>query len=231
MRDLRPRGRDEPVEDVRGDVLLRRPEPGERAVEMLADDRLGPAERGQRLQPERVGARLALRVPEALEHELEERRLDVRLPHAAVRLRAPAVDQLEPPGRDLVQHRLDELGLDLHVLAGHLLEGAQRARAPRARAASRSRWSSRSEFPNRFAIRPLKASSIASVSSRMESRTLTRSPRSREHRGELRAERPARRRRGRGSTPRTDRGSRRRTRPRCRRRAARARRSGRRSRS
>ena len=38
----------------------------------------------------------------------------------------PPSTELEPPGRDLVQHRLDELGLGLDVLAGDLLEGAQR---------------------------------------------------------------------------------------------------------
>ena len=52
VRDLRPRRRDEMVEDARGDVLLLRAEPGERAVEVLADDRLGPAERRGTSEPE-----------------------------------------------------------------------------------------------------------------------------------------------------------------------------------
>ena len=81
----------------------------QRALEMLLDDPLGAAELGERRARRTSRASLALDLPEPLHHELEIRRLDAR---RALALRdEPAARQppLDPAGRDLVEHGLDEL--------------------------------------------------------------------------------------------------------------------------
>ncbi len=76
--DLRPRGRDEMVEEPRGNVLLLGGELRHRAFEVLLDDVLGTAERVERLGAQGSRTRRPLLVPEALHDELEVRRLDAR---------------------------------------------------------------------------------------------------------------------------------------------------------
>ena len=222
VRDLRPRRRDEAVEDARGDVLLRRPEPGERALEMLTDDRLGAAERHA------ASAAGACREPSS--RSASHRRSSTSWRNgASMRAsrvapsawpRPPSTSSSRPVATSSSTASTSS-GSASDVLAGRPARRRAAGRRPPpgrshgrdGRAGASSRRGS--------AIRPLNASSTASVSSRRERRTLTRSPRSPSSDGELRAE-AGRRRRGRGSTPRTGRGSRTRTRPRCRRRAARS---------
>ena len=160
-----------------------------------------------------AGARAArtLLLPETREHELQERR--------SRRAAASPLPVAPPPARPSVHAaarrrssitRVDELrrrpprcrGMTLVPLAssGHVI--ASRAAASRgARAAGSS--------SNRRGTRPLKRSSIASASSRIPNRTFARAGPVRQRARELAARaRPARpRRRGRGRTPRTGRGS------------------------
>ena len=112
--DLRPGRRDE-VREQHGDpAALGGIQPGERALDVLLDDQRRAAELPQRLPPQHDRPRRALRLPEPLEHELEIRRFDAldergrRDPAQAAGLR------LDPARRDLVEHRLDQLGLGRH---------------------------------------------------------------------------------------------------------------------
>ena len=129
-----PGRRDEVVEHVRGEVLLR---PGarrsERALEVVAHDRLRAAEARA---ASRGGARASPAARSASQsramHELQDRRLD--LPAAAVRGRAIDADadtaELDPPRGRLVEHRLDERRLDLDA-ARRLRRARSSARAAR----------------------------------------------------------------------------------------------------
>ena len=83
----------------------------ERPLEVPSHDRFGPAQALEGHEPDRAGASLLLDVPEAFEHELEERRL---YPTGFVLSgydAPPTEPVLDPPRCNLVEHRLDELGL------------------------------------------------------------------------------------------------------------------------
>ena len=125
--DLAPGRRHEMVEEPRGEVALLVVQAGERALEMLLDDLLCAAELVQRRSTQHVRAPLALDLPEALEHQLEIRRLDSSRPLAIVH-EAPAGDALlDPAGGDLVEHRLDQLVLGRDACATELGVRAQAA--------------------------------------------------------------------------------------------------------
>ena len=116
--DLRPGGSDEVVEDARRLVPLVVGQRPERALEVLGDDPLRSAESRERREPEGARAGRPLLLPEALHDELEIRRLDPSL--ACGRDPAAAHALVDPTGLDLVEHGLDELGVDSHRLAAEL---------------------------------------------------------------------------------------------------------------
>ena len=147
VRDLRPRRRDEVVEDARRDVLLLGPEPGERAVEMLANDRLGPAELDQRLQPERVGAGLLARRPTGA-----PARAGGTAPRCARRRTSPSA-WARPPSTSSSRPVATSSSTastssgSASTCSPVTCSKARSGPSTAARALSRSRWSSRSEFP------------------------------------------------------------------------------------
>ena len=121
--------------------------------------------------------RSPLDVPEALQDELEVRRLDAS-PAPPRRPPRPAGE----PGRSgprrprrAPRRRARARSSTASPLRRARCSARAARGSPRA-PASRSRWSSRSEFANRPGMRSLNTSSCASASSRMPSRTLTRSP-------------------------------------------------------
>ena len=101
---------------ARGDVLLVGRQLGQRAVDVVADDLLGAAEPAQGPEPERARAGAPLLVPQPLHDELEVRRLDPDRAVAALDRPAPGLADLDLAGDDLLEHRVDELRLDLDAL-------------------------------------------------------------------------------------------------------------------
>ena len=176
VRDLRPRRGDEVVEEPRRDLALLGGQRLDRPLEVVGDDLPGAAELVERRGAERRTSRST----RSTSHSrcMTSWRYGASIPGArpvrAVRAEAAGAE-LDAAGADAVEH------------------GARRARPrsprrrPRARSsaraasrsppgpASRSRRSSRRTFPNRLGIAPFSRSSVASVSSRSESSTLTRS--------------------------------------------------------
>src|SRR4029079_18812238 len=133
MRDFRSGWRHEMVEHRRGDVLLFRPQPTESALEMRADDRARSAELLERRQAQNGRSALALDLPEPLQHKLQVGRLDPALVH--LHTTAAAVPHVDLARGDLVEHRLDQLGLDANLLAGELVVALERPDDRLARAA------------------------------------------------------------------------------------------------
>ena len=74
--DLRSGWRDQLVEESRCQLAAAFVERGEGALEVLLHDPVGAPKLRERLGPEHVRVSRALDLPEALEHELEVRRLD-----------------------------------------------------------------------------------------------------------------------------------------------------------
>ncbi len=109
VRDLSPRRRHELPNDARRRLLLGKRQSIERSLDVLPDDRTCSADRAQRLEAQLPRPRLPFALPQALEHELEVRRLDPGL------------------GRGLVEHRLDECVLGRERLARQLAEAGERA--------------------------------------------------------------------------------------------------------
>ena len=126
MRDLRPGRRHEVVEEPGGDVLLGRRQLGHGSLEVLLHDVLGAAEPIERLDPHSARPAGALLVPQALHHELEVRRLDAGAVCGALDRAEPAERRLDLACTDVVQHALDEIGVDRHVLVGELGEALDR---------------------------------------------------------------------------------------------------------
>ena len=102
------------VEHPRRRVLLLPVELVEGVLDVIADDRLGAAQRAQRREPERVRPLFALGRPDPFHHELEIRRLDPPLAPAAVDGADARLPEFDAARRHLVEHRLDELRLDRH---------------------------------------------------------------------------------------------------------------------
>jgi hypothetical protein len=130
--DLRAGRRHEVVEDPGREVLLARAESPNCLVEMRADDRLGPSQLVQRLEPEDTRPLASLGLPEPLQDELQVRRLD---PARADRRRGVAVLAAHRDAADLhlIEDGLHEIVLDLHRrLPGELVEAGDRARDGRA---------------------------------------------------------------------------------------------------
>ena len=140
VRDLRARRRDEVVEHRGGDVLLCRLQAPERPLEMRSHDRLGPAQLPERCEAENGRASFALDLPQPLEHELQVRRLDPVL----VFLDTPAAGSpdVDLSRRDLIEHRVHELGLDLDRLRRSARCSARPGRGSRRGRPRLSRWSS-----------------------------------------------------------------------------------------
>ena len=90
LRDLGSGRRHEVVEQPRGDVLLRRLQRREGALEVVGDDPAAAPEPVEGLDAELVPAGGDLDLPQPLHHELEERRLDPRRPVGGRRLRLGA---------------------------------------------------------------------------------------------------------------------------------------------
>ena len=90
LRDLGSGRRHEVVEQPRGDVLLRRLQRREGALEVVGDDPAAAPEPVEGLDAELVPAGADLDLPQPLHHELEERRLDPRRPVGGRRLRLGA---------------------------------------------------------------------------------------------------------------------------------------------
>ena len=172
--DLHARGGDEVLEERCRDVLLPGRQRLDRPLEVVRHDLCCASEPGERRGPERRRATRALDVPQPLHHELQVRRLDAG--RAAVRvLHAEAAGaELDAPGADAVEHVVDQRVLDPHGIPSSSLQRSSGFTIA-ARPATRSSRSSRRTFANRPGIAPFSRSSDASVSSRSESRTLTRS--------------------------------------------------------
>ena len=170
--DLRPRRRHEMVEHPRCGVLLGGVERDQRASRWSstiagAAELARACERGDGASPPRA------LLPEALQHELQVRRLDparrCRQPRTDRPVDRPTATCRAPPRRAPARSRRAVLGGEL-VPARRAGRGSRRGRV-------RSRWSSRSWLANRFGIRALKTSSCASASSRSESSMFDAQPR------------------------------------------------------
>ena len=169
-------------------------EPVERAEQMVANDRPRAAEPAQRLEPQDLRSRFPLALPDALEHELEVRRLD------PVAVLGVALDG------DLVQHRLDELGLDRDRLPRQLVPAARAAQDRRARGGAIEMLEAHLVREHvrhaRLEGVELGEAVLAQGDEHVAPATPAGAP------AGTRAASRNRRRRGRGSTPRTGRGSR-----------------------
>ena len=114
MGDLRSRGRDEVAEGLRHDVPVRRRQRAERGIEMRSHDPVGAAEPLERLQTEDPRPTPPLLVPEPSEDELKIGRLDAH----SVLASSGGIAEADLAGGHLLEHRLDQRRLDLHLLAG-----------------------------------------------------------------------------------------------------------------
>ena len=113
VRDLGSRWRHEMVEDRGRDVLLLVVERGERLLQVVADDLLRSPELFERLEPKNNRALLRLGRPQPGHHELEKRCLDAAW-GAVCPGSSSCPAELDFPGRDLVEHGLDERRLHVH---------------------------------------------------------------------------------------------------------------------
>jgi hypothetical protein len=134
--DLRPRASHEVLERAGGHVPLRRRQCAHRGVEVRADDALRVAELLQRREAHDRRAAARLLLPQPAEHELDVRRL--HLPRGPADPAAGRVADLELAGLHLVQHRLDELRVDVRrpgagLHRGEVLERLDDRVAPGAR--------------------------------------------------------------------------------------------------
>ena len=109
VRDLRPRGGDEVVEEARDEISLAFVQTCQRALEMLLDDPLGPAELGKRRSAQDVRA-------SRRSTSQSRSRTSWRYGASTRRARSGLLDEpapgqmsLDPARRDLVENRLDEL--------------------------------------------------------------------------------------------------------------------------
>ena len=112
MGDLRLRARDEVAEHVGGCVALRGCQRRERLEQVVLHDPLGAAERREAGNREVVPARGDRGAPHALEHELEEGRLDVLAVALRLLLGTGDTRQGELARRRCVEDALDELRLE-----------------------------------------------------------------------------------------------------------------------
>ena len=177
VRDLRPRRRDEMIEEPGGDLLLLRPESVDRAFEMIRDDLARSAELVQRGNPQGARSSSALDVPQALHDELEVRGFDPRsgAPFPSTAPTPPGPSSIRPtptPSRTRSTRASS-------ARTSSPSSSFQRRSGPTiaARPAARSSRSSRSTFEKSCGMSALRRSRLASVSSRSESSTLTRSGR------------------------------------------------------
>ena len=128
LRDLGSGRRHEVVEQPGGDVLLRRLQRREGALEVVGDDPAAAAEPVEGLDAELVPAGADLDLPQPLHHELEERRLDPRRPVRGRTLRlGGAAGGGDPADGDLVEHSFDERRLDRHGWAAERRQALERA--------------------------------------------------------------------------------------------------------
>src|SRR5581483_9035505 len=104
VRDLRPGGRHELADQARGHALPLDRQRLERAVDVLAHDRLRAAQPAQRPEAQPPRAARPFGRPQPLEDELEERRLD---PFGGLDELAVAAE-VDPSDADLVQDGVDE---------------------------------------------------------------------------------------------------------------------------
>ena len=114
MRDLRSGWRDELVEDCRRDVLLVRRKRRQSAFEMRANDRVGAAEPSQGL---RVAGR-GFRSSRSCAHSRSRTswRYGASIPSGGDGTVALSSRKPHPAGSRLVEHGLDQLGLDRYGL-------------------------------------------------------------------------------------------------------------------
>ncbi|TML66927.1 MAG: hypothetical protein E6G13_12515, partial [Actinobacteria bacterium] len=93
-------------------VLLVGRERRHRAFEVLADDRGRTTERPKRLEAKPGGGQRPLSLPQPLEHELEERRLDSVARRTVRGCAAAGAAEMHTPDGNVVEHGFDELRLD-----------------------------------------------------------------------------------------------------------------------
>ena len=136
VRDLRPGGGDEVVEEPRRDILLLRRQLGHCALEVLLDDLRGSAEPLERLDAQRTRSGGSLLVPEPLHDELQVRSFDARAVVAAFDRAEAAERRLDLARADLVQDPPDECGLHRDGRTGELGEALERAFDRRSRGPS-----------------------------------------------------------------------------------------------
>src|SRR5262249_59522941 len=109
-----PRGRDEVARAPRSRLLLRKGEPLERSLDVLADDSARASDLAECREAQYPRTRLPLALPEPLQDELQIGRLDSRV------------------GPHLVEHRLDERVLGRELLPAQLAVAGERAEDRRA---------------------------------------------------------------------------------------------------
>ena len=208
--DLRARRRDEMLEERRGDVLLGRPERAHRLVEVRADDPVCAA-RGARAS--RGAARASRpRISSSHRRVSTSWRYGVSIRPRRCRRRRPRpapAERCDLPRLDLVEHRLDELGsISTGSSPGRAGCTARAAAAIASRAGPGRGARCAGSCRRGSGSRPLKRSSFASASSRIEIRKLApqvRGARRRAASSSANGPSPSSAG-GRGSTPRTGRG-------------------------
>ena len=109
VRDLRPRRRDEMVEEERRERLLLRRQRFDRTLQVVGDDLARAAELLQRRRAQGRRAGGALDFPQPLHHELEVRGLDPRAAVPVDGALARRGAELDLPCADAVEHVVDEL--------------------------------------------------------------------------------------------------------------------------
>ena len=161
--DLRPRGRDEEVQRLGGDLLLRRREPAHHAVDVGPHDLGGAAHPAQRVEAQGARPRPELPPPQRVHHELEVGRLDApsaargRAARAPPAVPRPCVASARRPGAISATTLSASPGSRATGAspAGSAALNCSTGRRIASRAASPERWSSRSRFPSRSPTRPL----------------------------------------------------------------------------
>ena len=193
-RDLRPGRGDEVAEDLAGDVLLALRQRRERGVEVRAHDLLRAAQIIERLQAQEPWLvspwASQRRCSSSQRRSSTSWRYGATIPlRGALRERGRAragFGERDSAGGHLVEHGLDERRPRPHLLSGRSARlQRSRGRTIASRAASRSRWSIRSRWSSSPGTWPLKRSSFASESSRIESRKWTAGLRRAQRRCEL----------------------------------------------